>query len=64
MSALDDIERRKAVAVRRIFPTLEVGCALFGKGGARLHQVALGAVLAQGAGQASGARTTGIRLCN
>src|SRR3984893_291850 len=51
VSALDGIERRKPVAVLGIVPALEVGRALLGKCGARFHQIALGAVLAQGGGE-------------
>src|SRR3984893_17147826 len=51
VSALDGIECGEAVAVLGIVPALEVGRALLGKGGARLHQIALGAVLAQRGGE-------------
>src|SRR5262245_20122012 len=47
-SAFDGIECGEAVAVLGIVPSLEVGRALLGNGSARFHQVALGAVLAQG----------------
>ena len=38
------VQGREAVAILRVVPALEVGSALFGKGGARFDEVALGAV--------------------
>src|SRR5687768_4848235 len=50
-ASLHRVERRQPVAVLGIVPALEVGLALFGEGGARFHEVALGAVLVQGVGE-------------
>jgi len=42
------LDRRQAVAVLGLVPALELRLPLLGEGGARLDQIALGAVLVQG----------------
>src|SRR5689334_15756589 len=46
-SASDLLEQREAITVFGVVPAFEIGFALFGEGGARFHQVALGAMLMQ-----------------